>query len=449
MKRDVLMAQPEWRLLIETLPELLDLLSASDDAKGMYNLLDAVWGYLGDMVHHWDQGSPVVWYNLGFNCELLAGFGEDIGRVCIESQAVLQNIIGDPELCHAMIDLAESKGMPPDLCSADKSAVGAIRRGLYPEPVCCVGINTPCDAQVVSTQAMAELADKPFFIIDVPYWDDERAIAHVARQIGELIVFLEKHLGRKLDWDRMAQACGYSNRTAEAMWEWLDWRRQVPLAQSSKLVGFGLILHLLVMGTPRGERLARALAEDARDLYRGGGPPFEEQVRAIWYQDSVWTDIQIYDWMERELGLTVPIDIFGYYANEGLIDTSSEEAILGGLARKLVKCQPMARQFRGNIEMYISDFLHLHEAYSADCGIFAGHVACKHAWGGIGLFREACRDRDIPLLVFEFDMFDARITPREAIQAELRRFVEEVVLPRKQATTGRKRRMRSRKERSA
>lgn len=442
MSREALLEKPEWRSLIETIPELLGALSTCPEARGLYCLVDEVWGYLGELAQRWDEGAPITWYNLGFSCELIAGFGEDVGRTCIESMGVLQNVLGDPALCQAMIDRAEAEGLPSDTCSADKAAIGAIYRELYPPPTCCVGINTPCDAQVVSTQAMAELSGRPFFIIDVPYWDDARAIGHVAGQLRDLIAFLERHLGRRLDWDRLAAACQLSNQASEAIWDWLDWRRQVPLVQSSKLVGFGLILHLIVMGTERGARLARALADDARDLHQRGSPPFEELVRAVWYQDAVWTDIQIYDWMERELGLTVPVDIFGYYANEGLIDTSSEETILAGLARKLVKCHPMARQFRGNIEMYIADFLHLHDAFRADCAIFAGHVACKHAWGGIGLFREACRERGIPLLVFEFDMFDARVTPREAIQAELRRFVEDVVLPRKRSTAGRARRLR-------
>ena len=85
--------------------------------------------------------------------------------------------------------------------------------------------------------------------------------------------------------------------------------------------------------------------------------------------------------------------------------------MLYGLARKLVDCHPMARQFRGDIDVYIEDFMHMVEAFEADCCIFAGHIACKHAWGGIGLFKEACRRADIPLLVFEFDMFDPRSRP--------------------------------------
>jgi benzoyl-CoA reductase/2-hydroxyglutaryl-CoA dehydratase subunit BcrC/BadD/HgdB len=295
-----------------------------------------------------------------------------------------------------------------------------------------VGINTPCDSQVVSTQAMAELSGKPLFLIDVPYYDDDRTVRHVAAQLKELIPFLEEHTGKKLDWERLRRACEFSNSAVEKIWEWLDWRRQIPLSQSSKLVAFTLVHQVAFVGTERGVKIAQALAREARERFERKERFFEEKVRAVWYQDPVWTDMQIYDWMEHELGLTVPVDVFGFYANEGLIDTSSQESMLYGLARKLVMCQPMSRQFRGNIETYIADFMHMHHAFQADCAIFAGHLACKHAWGGIGLFREACRKAGIPLLVFEFDMFDARITPRDALQAELARFVNEVVWPRKQ-----------------
>ena len=193
----------------------------------------------------------------------------------------------------------------------------------------------------------------------------------------------------------MREVCELSNRMTETIWEWLDWRKQVPLTQSSKLV-----VHPRhadpVRRNAGGCRPGHDLLREARERTERGERFFEERVRAVWYQDPVWTDMQIYDWFERDLGLTVPIDIFGYYAQEGLIDTKTPETMIYGLARKLVNCHPMARQFRGDIDVYIRDFMHLHEAWSADCGIFAGHIACKHAWGGIGLFKEACRKADIP-----------------------------------------------------
>jgi hypothetical protein len=136
--------------------------------------------------------------------------------------------------------------------------------------------------------------------------------------------------------------------------------------------------------------------------------------------------------MESELKLVIPMDLFGYYAPEALIDTSTPESMLRGLARKSLRVLPMSRQFKGPIDNFIDDYLKMCDEYRADFGIFAGHVACKHGLGGIGLFREASREAGIPLLHFEFDMFDPRVTPAETIQAEISNFIEVVVKPQKE-----------------
>ena len=127
------------------------------------------------------------------------------------------------------------------------------------------------------------------------------------------------------------------------------------------------------------------------------------------------------------------MDLFGYYAAEALIDTSTPESMLDGIARKSLRVMPMSRQFKGPIDNYIDDYLLLCADYQADFGVFAGHVACKHGHGGIGLFREASREAGIPLLFFEFDMFDPRVTPIETIQENISHFIEDVVKPRKEA----------------
>jgi benzoyl-CoA reductase/2-hydroxyglutaryl-CoA dehydratase subunit BcrC/BadD/HgdB len=430
MNRETLLRLPAWRELFHTLPVLGRFFAGDPHSHGMQGLVRAVSSYLHRLGRHLDRGDPFLWYNLGFNSELIYAL-EDVCPLPIESLGVMHNLLGDLSTSQGFIDAAEAAGVPADCCSADKLATGAIHLGLYPEPACCVGINTPCDAQVMATQVMAELTGAPFFLIDVPYYADDSTVRHVAAQLAELLPFLERHTGRRMDLDRLREVCDLSNQMTETIWEWLEWRKRVPLAQSSKLVAFTLVMQILFAGTREGVDLAQALCREARERSLRDERFFEERVRAIWYQDPVWTDMQIYDWFERDLGLTVPVDVFGFYAHEGLIDTRSLETILHGLARKLVSCHPMARQFRSDFDVYLRDFLHLTEAWNADCGIFAGHIACKHAWGGIGLFKEACRRAGIPLLVFEFDMFDPRVTSYDEIYFQVERFVNEIVLPRK------------------
>ncbi len=430
MTGNELLQKREWRELMETLPVVQGFFGGDPDSHGINTMLDGVIGYIENLFNEVEKGKPVVWYNLGFQSELIYALG-DVQPVTIEFPGALHSAMGNGQNALDFIDGAQAAGIPADCCSADKIAIGAIHQGLLPAPVCTVGINTPCDAQVLSTQVMAELSGVPFYPVDVPYYRNEETILHVAAQLKELIPFLEQHTGRKMDIDRLRQACEYSNQMSEYLWEWMDWRKLKPLTQTSKLVGFTLMLQILFTGSPGGVEVAKGFLREAKERSERKERFIDERVRAIWFQDAVWTDLQIYDWFERELGLTVPVDVFGYYANEGFIDTASMETMLYGLSRKLVNCHPMARQFRSDVDLYIDDAMHLLEAFNGDCFIFAGHIACKHAWGGIGLFKEACRRADIPLLVFEFDMFDPRITPYEDVYFEVERFVNEIVLPRK------------------
>jgi benzoyl-CoA reductase/2-hydroxyglutaryl-CoA dehydratase subunit BcrC/BadD/HgdB len=430
MNRGHVLQLAPWRELFDTLPVLTKFFAGDPHGHGMQALLHAVDTYLRETQDHVEAGHPVVWYNLGFNSELIHA----LGHTCplpIEALGVMHNLLGNLTTSLDFIDTAVAAGVPYDCCSADKLAIGAIHHNLYPSPACTVGINTPCDSQVMATQVMAEMGNAPFFPIDVPYYANDASVVHVASQLRELTTFLTSHTKRKLDIDRLREACKLSNDMTEAIWEWLEWRKHVPCAQSSKLVALTLIMQILFAGTKEGVRLARALLREARERTQLGQVFFQERARAVWYQDPVWTDMQIYDWFERDLGLTVPVDVFGYYAQEGLIDTTSEDTMFRGLAHKLVNCHPMARQFRSSFDVYLRDLLHMHEAWNADCAIFAGHIACKHAWGGIGLLRESCRKAGIPLLVFEFDMFDPRVTSHEGIFFEVERFVNEIVVPRK------------------
>lgn len=428
--REQLLRTPEWGELFRAMPVLERFFAGDPRGYGLQGLLRALDVYFSKMFNHLDRGNPFVWYNLGFNSELVHAL-DGACPLPIETLGVLHNLLGTVQTSLEFIDTAVTHGVPYDCCSADKLAIGAIHRDLYPAPACTIGINTPCDSQVMATQVMAELGGAPFFAIDVPYYANDETVEHVAQQLALLIPWLEEHTRRRLDFDRLREVCHLSNRMTEATWEWLEWRKHVPCTQSSKLVALTLIMQIVFTGTEEGVDLARSLLREARERTERGERFFEERARAVWYQDPVWTDLQIYDWFERDLGLTVPIDVFGYYAQEGLIDTRTPESMLHGLANKLVNCHPMARQFRSNIDVYLRDFMHMHDAWNADCGIFAGHIACKHAWGGIGLFKEACRKANIPLLVFEFDMFDPRITPYETVFFEVQRFVDEIVVPRK------------------
>ncbi len=422
----------DWEVVYEGVNGLMDLYAEDPDSKGMNGILKGFRKYVDDLFRAADEGRPVVWHNCGCSPELIKGL-EGVQSMPIEVLAVLQDLVGDSKYTMALIDEAEAHGVASEVCSIDKAAVGSVLGGLYPEPVCMLYHNTPCDSQIAAIKTTAELTGKPFRMMDVPYLSGGREVEYLARQMAEGIPFLEEHTGRRFSWDRFREVCEESNRTAEYLRDWNDLRRHIPCPQVSKIVALCTALLVAFSGDPEGTAVARAFRDEARERIERGESAVEggEMYRAVWYQDPVWWDLQFYDWMEAELKLVIPMDLFGYYAPEALIDTSSPESMLRGLARKSLRVLPMSRQFKGPIDNFIDDYLKMCAEYGADFGIFAGHVACKHGLGGIGLFREASREAGIPLLYFEFDMFDPRVTPAETIQAEIANFIEVVVKPAK------------------
>ncbi|NLL19670.1 MAG: 2-hydroxyacyl-CoA dehydratase [Clostridia bacterium] len=382
------------------------------------------------------SGIPIIYTNLGNSPELVLALGDSEGEVApfgFEAIGATQGFFGSNQCNMDIIDLIEANGLSADVCSADKLALGYMLKKLLPPPVGGVFINTPCDSQIVAAEGFKSIMEVEPFIIDVPYSVGEKELHYVAKQLREQIKYLEQVTGKKLNWDRLKAICEENNRMVELLLEWSDWRKRTPCPQMSKVVTFGFVLLNTLSGTPMGTWYASELLEDAKERALAGKKAVlgEENVRAIWFGDPIWWNLPFYDWMEEELGMVIPMDLFGYVTAEAYIDTSSPDTILYTFARKLTRVMPMSRQLTGSAEMYIDDIISVYNQFNADCVIFPGNTGCKHMWGLLGLVREALRELDIPLLAFEFDLFDPRTKSEEDFKEDFRRFVNDIIIPRK------------------
>lgn len=425
----------EWEAIYEGVDGLITLYEEDPESRGLNAYFKGFRKYTEDIFRAIDEGIPVVWHNCGLTPELIKALDGPVFPYPIESLAVLEDLVGEVDYTMEIIDAAEAHGLAPEVCSIDKSALGGAVKGVVPDPLCMVFHNTPCDSQIAASQTLAELTGAPSILIDIPYLSGEREIKYVAGQLRQEIAFLEEQTGLKISWEKLEEICQKNNEMSEYLLSWNESRRTIPCPQISKLVGLMTALMVVFSGDDTGIFIAKELMEEAIERTERGesAVPDGNEIRAIWYQDPIWFDLSFYDWMESELNVVVPIDLFGYHAPEGFIDTSTPETMLLGLAKKYLSILPMSRQFKGPIDMFIDDYLQIYQDFKGDFGIFAGHVACKHGWGGIGLFKEASREAGYPLMVFEFDMFDPRVTSSEAIAEELTRYVNDIVIPRMDA----------------
>ena len=70
------------------------------------------------------------------------------------------------------------------------------------------------------------------------------------------------------------------------------------------------------------------------------------------------------------------MDMFGYTPYT-LIDTSTEDSMFKGLAKRALSDVPMVRQARGVADNFLSDIRRIVKDYKIDCVVWPGHMGHK------------------------------------------------------------------------
>jgi hypothetical protein len=126
--------------------------------------------------------------------------------------------------------------------------------------------------------------------------------------------------------------------------------------------------------------------------------------------------------MEQELGGVVVLDMVSHCPYT-LIDTSSEETIFEGLAKRSLMDQPMIHQARGKVENFLTDISQLVRDFHIDCVIWPAHMGHKDSAASINLMREKCRELDVPFLSIGLGHVDKRYTTVDEIKDKISKFV--------------------------
>lgn len=375
-----------------------------------------------DYVKNALQGSqnsdmPIVWLVWCLCSDIIVAF--DAQPFCTEGLAVLPMPIG-PGPTEKLIDIAEQAGVPPEFCSSSKNALGACLADQLPKPACMVTSSHPCDSMVSSYQLLEYLTDYPIFRLDTPNWSDGRSISYYVEDMKQLIRFLEKHLNRKLDYERLREVLNESNRTNELLSEINEMRRARPCPISFMPQMMNWFFRLLGMGKPEvTETTARLHAVCKNNFLSGKGAIRSEKIRVIWYD----VPISFYPlalWMEETFGAVIVIDLLNYI-NTPVVDTSSPETMIRGLADENMNLT-MVRQFHGQLELLERDLERVCRDYEGDCFIYTGHVGCKHGWALTRHLKDFTKKMGLPLLILTSDIFDQRVTDLNQIKTQIEEF---------------------------
>ena len=357
--------------------------------------------------------------------EILRGMG--LVPWTAELLGIMTSVVSIP-LGEQMIDIAESHGIPPDTCSLPKVTMGLVLADQMPRPRVMVASNMPCDGGMSSYSLMEKELGVPSFRLDVPFnFHSDRAVDYFVVQLKEMIAWLERHTPGRMDWDRMRLVCERRNEAARLEMELWDLLMQVPAPLAAEPVYFS---HLMFMvGNPGSDRSIRVMArmlEYARTNVREGrGALPRERHRAILWNPPTLSFPDLWVWAEEKYQVAMIMDMLTFNRHP-YIDTSTPDTILRSLCHIIME-GPMAQHTRGPAENFFSDLFSVYERFSADMIWMAGHVGCKNTMALSGMFREKCRERNIPLLILSYDLHDTRVVSPAEMRAQVDSFMEAVM----------------------
>jgi hypothetical protein len=341
---------------------------------------------------------------------------------------IAQSFGGGGENIHMMDDLEGADRLPvaTDVCTLLRLALYYLDAGVLPMPTVLVALNEPCDGVIGLHEALRrhkEWRDVPAFTPDPPYFSDERSIDYFAGELKRMVEFLTKHTGKTLDTGRLREVVEETNKQYALWVEYNELRRAVPCPHGYKLAmaPFSLV-QTAGSGSPDHTKWYADLVADAETRVRENRPEVPNQkIRLVWYDvQPIWFD-SLAPWLEAEWGAVVVLCMFGY-SPYTQVDTSTEETIFQGLAKRNLIDPPMVRQARGVADNFLSDIGRIVKDFSIDCVVWPGHMGHKDGAASVSLMREACRDLGVAFLTIGVDQFDKRYTTIEQMKDRISQF---------------------------
>ena len=365
---------------------------------------------------------PLAWVTSGAPVEILSGMG--VATVYPENYGAL---VGAQRAAVPLAQIAEERGYSPDLCSYARCQIGSVMdasnapQGGLPKPDLLVACNNICGTVLKWYQALAQELDVPLFLLDAPYQHDaglsEHTVQYVATQLEELVAWVTRHTGRRLNERKFVRTLDLSN---QAVTLWRD-IRELCQARPSPLNAPDLFLSMAPIVVLRGSKDAvtyyqKLKAEVEERVAKGEGAILEERYRLLWDNIAIWYRLFRLFSLFTDAGACFVVDT---YTNAWSASVDTEEPILG-LARTYSTVY-----INQSIQARTDLMVDLVDRFGVDGMVFHSNRSCKpYSLGQYEMLEAVSRRTGVPGLVLEADMCDSRLYADEPVKNRIQAFLD-------------------------
>lgn len=268
------------------------------------------------------------------------------------------------------------------------------------------------------------MQDVPVYVVDQPWpaYDENIPISeyedyyvqYMVEELRGLVRFLEKHIGKKMDWDRLSELVDLGDRTWNIVWEAYDLRRAIPTPMDFRDARNIMVPMGFWMGTQEAYDFFKELYDELkykvdnkigivpeekyRLLHGGGIPP--------------WFALSDFDYFHSK-GAVFPVEIRGRNIEAIYnLDLPPVSDPLERLAWRFFKFwthwYEKARKRRGSFPA-VERLIQYIEEYNIDGVVMQLSFSCRSLHAGLTWQSHLLKKLygDIPILMLESDMVDA------------------------------------------
>ena len=328
------------------------------------------------------------------------------------------------------IDVAESYGLPADVCSRCAAETGVAIDDAFP----IIGkafltTNMPCNASECTSMIQRRRVALPDFPVTLAMIHNEPgAHPYSTQMLKDAIAFVEKEYGIKYDWDELFKYARLMNEQNTIELEKWDYFK----TPYSALVGIAETLYRLyswasVNGTdPYFNKVDRRVIEIMRRAYEEKYQPFGGKTRHrafLWGPSAVYyTDFPT--WAQNCWGINIVLNMDSTMGHN-MIDTEDPNQAIQDLALFSEKAT-MRHHAVGGWEN-VNAVWEWAKNFDCDMVLFNDNIACKGMLGVHALMEEQARELGFHFIFVEHDLEDCRTVSRQDMRNCVNKYMSVVL----------------------
>ncbi len=298
-------------------------------------------------------------------------------------------------------------------CSFSRFALPAFEKGYIPLPKAFVS-TTVCNDMCNNIAMLAHKYNIPYFCIDVPYNNDEKAVSYLAHQYEKLFEFLKGVSGEDIEANLVHEVLKNSEDSLVYMKQALDMRKNKPA-----LMYGGPMLKLRNINFLRGSKETLEISKmfyEMMDFRKKNNitPITNEKVRLLWDGSGPVFAGDFLKKIENEMGAIIvadPMCCFSYLEN--YVD---DKDVFTNLSRSLLS-NPLGRN---NGALLVERA----KEYHADGVIHFGQLNCNVINSKTWILKQELNEAGIPFLELTCDLVDKRNFGIEQLYTRIEAFIE-------------------------